>query len=292
MLFKIDFVLLLLFGFNYIIDKILKKTVTLFLALFLLINVAFASVDTVSIYSNAMHKNIKAVVIKPDDYKKGKDFAVVYLLHGAYGNYLNWIKKVPALQTYADLYKILIVCPDGLNSWYFDSPIDSTYKFETHISTEVPAYIDANYKTKKDRKYRAIAGLSMGGHGALFIAFRHAETFGACGSMSGALNVEAITDGYDVPKRLGDPQINKAFYHDFSVLTALEKYPKDSLAIIIDCGLQDFIIGMSTATHEKMMKLKIPHDYIERPGKHDWFYWANAVQYQLLFFKNYFEKNK
>ena len=274
--------------YNY---YLMKKTVSLILAFFILISFSFASVDTVSIYSNAMHKNIKAVVIKPYNYKTGKDFAVVYLLHGAYGNYQNWIRKVPALQTYVDLYKIIIVCPDGLNSWYFDSPIDSSYKFETHVGTEVPAYIDANYKTKKDRKYRAIAGLSMGGHGALFIAFRHAETFGACGSMSGALNVEQITNGYDVPKRLGDPITNKTIYHNLSVLTVIEKYPKDSLAIIVDCGLQDFVIGMSKATHEKMVNLKIPHDYIERPGKHDWFYWANAVQYQLLFFNNFFEKS-
>ena len=270
----------------------MKKSIFLFLALFFLINFAFASVDTVSIFSNAMHKNIKAVVIKPDAYKNEKDFAVVYLLHGAYGNYQNCIKKVPALQTYADLYKILIVCPDGLNSWYFDSPLDSSYKFETHVSTEVPVYIDANYKTKKDRKYRAIAGLSMGGHGALFIAFRHSETFGACGSMSGALNVESIKTGYDVAKRIGDPDSNKVIYHDWSILNVIEKYPKDSLAIIIDCGLQDFVVGMSIATHEKMVKLKIPHDYILRPGRHDWFYWANSVQYQMLFFTNFFKKGR
>ena len=250
---------------------------------------SFASVDSVSIYSEAMHRNIKAIVIKPANYKKENAFPTVYLLHGAYGRYDNWLLKVPSLQAEADKYSMLIVCPDAaVNSWYFDSPIDSSYKFETHISSEVPAYIDAHYKTKKDRKYRAIAGLSMGGHGALFIAFRHAETFGACGSMSGALNVEVITDGYDVPKRLGDPKINKNSYHDFSVLTVIEKYPKDSLAIIIDCGLQDFIIGMSEATHKKMVMLKIPHDYIVRPGKHDWSYWANAVQYQLLFFNNFF----
>ncbi len=253
--------------------------------------VSFATVDTVSIYSNAMHKNIKAVVIKPDSYQKEKDFAVVYLLHGAYGNYENWIKKVPAIQAYADQFKILIVCPDGAStSWYFDSPVDTTFKYETHVALEVPEYIDANYKTKKDRKYRAIAGLSMGGHGALFIAFRHSEIFGACGSMSGALNVESITKGYDVDKKLGTYTANNAFYKDFSVLNIIEKKPKDSLAIIIDCGIQDFVYAMSKATHEKMTKLKIAHDYIERPGKHDWYYWANAVGYQLMFFKNYFDK--
>ena len=238
-----------------------------------------------------MHRNIKAVIIKPNSYKKEKDFAVVYLLHGAYGTFDNWIKKVPALQKHADDYKILIVCPDGANnSWYFDSPIDSAYRFETHVALEVPAFIDANYKTKKDRKFRAITGLSMGGHGAMFIAFRHAEAFGACGSMSGALNISEITKGYDVAKRLGNADSNKQIYNDRSVLNVIEKYPKDSLAIIIDCGLQDFIIGMSQAVHTKLVSLKIPHDYIERPGKHDWFYWENAVGYQLLFFKNYFDK--
>ena len=130
----------------------------------------------------------------------------------------------------------------------------------------------------------------MGGQGALFIAFRHSQTFGACGSMSGALVVESITKGYDVDKRLGNYESNKNYYKDFSVLNIVERKPKDSLAIIIDCGLQDFVYPMSKAVHEKMTKLKIAHDYTERPGKHDWPYWANAVGYQLMFFKNYFDK--
>jgi S-formylglutathione hydrolase FrmB len=83
---------------------------------------------------------------------------------------------VPELKTYADEYKVLIVCPDGGNSsWYFDSPVDSTMKYETYIGKEVPDYIDAHYKTIKNRTARAITGLSMGGHGALFIAFRHSN---------------------------------------------------------------------------------------------------------------------
>ena len=238
-----------------------------------------------------MHRNVKAVVIIPKSYTKKNTYATLYLLHGAYGNYQNWANKVPALQSEANKYEMIIVCPDGaVNSWYFDSPVDSTYQFETHVSTEVPQYIDANYSTKKDRKYRAIAGLSMGGHGAIFIAFRHANTFGACGSMSGALNISTITNGYDVNKRLGVADSTNLYYKNWSVINVIEKAPTDSLAIIIDCGLQDFIIGMSKATHQKLVALKIPHDYIERPGKHDWNYWANAIQYQMLFFNNYFNK--
>jgi enterochelin esterase-like enzyme len=90
-------------------------------------------------------------------------------------------------------------------------------------------------------------------------------------------------------KRLGDTVLNKKFYDDWSVFNVIEKKPSDSLAIIMDCGLQDFIYGMSKAVHEKLIALKIPHDYIERPGKHDWLYWANAIKYQLIFFNEYFK---
>ncbi|HEU4633004.1 MAG TPA: esterase family protein, partial [Flavisolibacter sp.] len=101
----------------------------------------------------------------------------------------------------------------------------------------------------------------------------------------------AITDSkYDVPKRLGDTLTNRHYYRELSIMHEMENYPKDSIAIIMDCGTEDFIIGMSRAAHQKMLSLKIPHDYIERPGKHDWTYWANAVQYQLLYFRNCFDK--
>jgi S-formylglutathione hydrolase FrmB len=267
------------------------KTTIFLLSIFFVFS-AFASVDTVFIYSKSMQKDIKTVVIKPTSYKKKSNtFSVVYLLHGAFGVSTNWIKKVPELQSMADENQLIIVCPDGsVNSWYFDSPIDSTYKYETHISKEVPDYIDEYYRTIPNRKNRAITGLSMGGHGAMFVAYRHAQTFGACGSMSGALMVNLIKKGYDINKRLGDTTTNKNYYNDWSVLNVIEKKPSDSLAIIIDCGLQDFIFGMSKGVHEKLVQLKVPHDYIERPGKHDWPYWANAVRYQLVFFKEYFKK--
>jgi len=261
---------------------------------FIICNLAQAgTVDTVSIYSSSMRKNIKCVVIKPDNYKKkGSQFPTVYLLHGYSGRFDNWITKVPALKKYADDYQMLIVCPDGdYGSWYFDSPIDTAMRYETFIAKEVPAFVEVNYRTIKDRHSRAITGLSMGGHGGLFLGFRHANFFGACGSMSGALAIEYITNRYRVEKLLGDTA-NKQLYRENSIIGQMEKYPKDSVSIIIDCGTEDFIIEMSRLVHQKMMQLKIPHDYIERPGKHDWKYWATAVQYQLLYFRNYFDSKK
>jgi S-formylglutathione hydrolase FrmB len=238
-----------------------------------------------------MRKPIKCVVIKPDNYKK-KDirYPTLYLLHGYSGAFDNWIKKVPELQKHADTYQMLIVCPDGAyGSWYFDSPVDTNMRYETFIAKEVPAYIENQYRTIKDRKARAITGLSMGGHGGLFLGFRHANFFGACGSMSGALAIEYITNRYRVEKLLGDTS-NKDLYRQYSIIGQMEKKPSDSIAIIIDCGIEDFIIEMSRMTHQKMLQLKIPHDYIERPGKHDWNYWGTAIEYQLLYFRNYFDK--
>jgi S-formylglutathione hydrolase FrmB len=251
-----------------------------------------AGVDTVSIYSSAMHKSYKCVVISPDNYKKeGPACPVIYILHGSGGWYSNLIIRIPDLKLYADQYKFLIVCPDGgPTSWYFDSPVDTAMRYETYIGKEVPAYIDSRYNTIKNRNGRAITGLSMGGHGALFLAFRHAEKFGACGSMSGALDLSLLLRSADLAKRLGDTVNHAENWKNYTVMNVIEKYPQDSLQIIIDCGTGDFLFQGNRNLHEKMLRLNIPHDYIERPGKHDWPYWRNAVKYQLLFFKDYFEK--
>lgn len=239
-----------------------------------------------------MQKGFKCVVIKPETYKKNKPgFPVVYLLHGAGGDFSNWIKRVPGIKNYADKYNFLIVCPDGgTTSWYLDSPIDSSMRYETYIGIEVPAYIDAHYATIKNRTGRVITGLSMGGHGALFLAFRHSDFFGACGSMSGVVDLYSSRNKYDLMKRIGDTVNHKENWKKYSAIDFIENYPKDSLAIIIDCGLDDAFFSINRLLHEKMIRLKIPHDYTERPGNHDWNYWGNAVEYQFLFFRKYFDR--
>lgn len=269
----------------------------LFVALnFFLFLTSFAgSVDTVNIYSTAMKKSYKAVVIKPDSYSdKSKKFETVYLLHGHGGSFSNWVNLVPSLKQYADQYQLLIVCPEGSrDSWYLDSPIADSVQFETYIAKEVPAYVDAHYKTIADRNARAITGLSMGGHGGLFLGMRHPDQFAGCGSMSGALLLEYISDPkYGIDKVLGPLSTNKQSYVAHSVMNELDSYPADSLAIIIDCGVDDYVIEMNRMVHRRMVTLKIPHDYTERPGKHNWDYWRSAVGFQLLYFRQFFDSKK
>jgi S-formylglutathione hydrolase FrmB len=252
-----------------------------------------AIVDTVNIYSNAMKKSAACVVIKPQSYAQADHFPVVYLLHGAGGKYATWIMRVPELQAYADQYQLMIVCPDGSpDSWYFDSKVNPAVRYETHISTEVPAYIDTHYKTQKNRYSRAITGLSMGGHGGLFLGLRHADIFGACGSMSGGVDIRPFAQKWNIQNLIGNQDSAGFDWKDYTVSEAIERYPKDSVAIIFDCGVDDFFYETNKALHQKMLDLKIPHDYTERPGGHAWPYWKNSIQYQLLFFRSYFDEMK
>jgi len=250
--------------------------------------------DTVSVYSNSMHKFIKAVVIKPGSYKKKYiSFPVVYLLHGYSGDYSNWITKVPELKQYADTYQTLIVCPDGaFSSWYFDSPVDTAYRYETHVATELVSFIDNRYRTIADKNHRAITGLSMGGHGALFLALRHSDVFGAAGSLSGGVDLKESKNRFDISKRIGDTILQAAAWHDLTVINLVEKYTHTGLKIIFDCGTGDIFIDGNRRLHQKMLLLNIPHDYTERPGQHNWDYWRSNIPYQLLYFSNFFNLNK
>ena len=230
----------------------------------------------------------------PDNYAKDNDktkrYPVVYLLHGYGGWYSNYVTRLPDIIKYADQYQFIIVTPEGKDSWYLDSPVDDSMKFETYVGTEIPAWIDVHYSTISDRKGRAITGLSMGGHGGLFLGWRHADLFGACGSMSGGVYLRPFPKNWQLMKRLGDTLSKAENWEKYSVLNVIEEKPMDSLAIIIDCGTEDFFYDVNNRLHAKMEKLKIPHDYITRPGAHNWDYWRNALQYQFLFFSNYFEK--
>jgi len=263
---------------------------TIILALFLSGNAAV--VDTVTIYSNAMKQERKCIVIRPFiPQQKPLPMPVVYLLHGYAGSYLDWVSRVPDLGRYADMHGIMIVCPDGgFSSWYFDSPIDPSMKFETYIAREVPAFIDSVYSTIPSREGRAITGLSMGGHGAFFLAFRNPDVFGACGSMSGGMDLRSSKNKFDISKRIGDPKTHGDFWENWSVINLIERPLKDSLAIIFDCGLDDFFYADNKKLHEKMLKRGICHDYIERPGNHSWNYWGNAVEYQMVFFRKFFKR--
>ncbi|SIT94322.1 S-formylglutathione hydrolase FrmB [Pontibacter indicus] len=264
----------------------------------LLLTVTFltaqAKVDTLVIQSPSMQKTLKAGVVTPDGYQKKKNgpYPVLYLLHGYSGNFSNWLKVPPQkdlLQTMADKYQLIIVTPDGgYGSWYYDSPVDQNSQYETFITQELRQEIERRYRAIPERSGRFISGLSMGGHGALYLSARHPELYLAAGSMSGSLNVSGIERQNLLPSIeavLGPKAENEQVYRANSIVHMVPQLKQNGVHLIIDCGVDDFLIEDNRELHRRLVYEKVPHEYIERPGAHSWAYWGNALEYHLLFFQ-------
>ena len=277
----------------FLLKEIFMRYLLLILGSVAFLSVSAATADSVAVHSDAMRKNVPCMVIKPKTYKKdGEHLNVVYLLHGYSGNHRQWLNDAPQLLQLADAYNLLIVCPDGgFNSWYFDSPIDSTRRYETFVSVELVKYIDSHYSTNPIRSSRAISGLSMGGHGALFLASRHPGVYGVAGSIAGGVNLRPFPGSWDLSKQIGDTACCEQNWIRYSVVNTINALKNDQLTLIIDVGISDFFLDVNRELHQKLLGLKINHDYIERPGGHNKQYWGSSIDYQLLFFKKYFDSN-
>lgn len=249
-----------------------------------------ARVDTVLVKSPSMQKDVKVVYVVPDKAMAKVACPVVYLLHGYGGNARSWVQLKPELLQMADEKGIIFVCPDGKNSWYWDSPQDPAYRYETFISSELVNYTDANYATIRERKARAISGLSMGGHGALWNAIRHKDVFGAAGSMSGGVDIRPFPKNWEMSRQLGEMAGNEAVWEAHTVVNQLDKIANGDLALIIDCGEADFFIDVNKDLHRRLLERKIDHDFITRPGGHTGAYWNNSIDYHILFFDKFFKK--
>lgn len=260
---------------------------------FALCSVSAQTVDTIDVYSPKMGRNIKNVVVLPAGYDESSDtkYPVLYLLHGHGGTYDNWIKHTKKdIGQDATKWQMIVVCPDGQNSWYWDSPIDPKMQFETYVSSELINDIDKKYNTVASPKGRAITGLSMGGHGGLWLGFNHPEVFGACGSMSGGVDIRPFPNNWHMKDRLGSYKDNPDVWERHTVINILDKIEPNALAIIIDCGTSDFFYQVNEELHKALVYRNINHDYISRPGGHTHEYWNNAIDYQMQFFSKFFNR--
>lgn len=265
-----------------------------------------ASVDSLDVPSAIMNKAYKAAVVLPASYTKNQaSYPVLYLLHGGGGHFRDWLTLTPDKQlvkNLADTYNMIIVMPEGeAFGWYLDSPHDQNNKFETYITKEVIQKIDATYRTVKSNKGRVITGLSMGGHGAMYLSTRHPDLFGAAGTMSGALDMnytkfkvnadftKSLKDRFE--KLLGTSDVSNEVYVKNSIVNMVEAIKKNGMPIIIDCGVDDFLIDANRELHSRLVYANVPHDYTERPGAHTWPYWENSLPYHLLFFHKVLKKN-
>lgn len=258
------------------------------------VNAGVSRVDFLDIYSVSMHKTIRCKVIRPGNYSvSGQPYPVLYLLHGWSGNYTGWLSDAPQLLDAVNACNLIVVCPDGgYDSWYLDSPVNPAVQYETHITREVIPFIDYYYFTRRDRSGRAIAGLSMGGHGALYLAFRHPDLFGAAGSMAGGLDFGPFRrNDWDLQRVLGAPHQFPENWNKYSVVNLIHHLDGVSMPLILDCGLSDFFLDVNRKMHRRLSEAGIPHQYTERSGDHDRAYWGTVIDELVGFFAEFFEEN-
>lgn len=276
--------------------------------LFLLPTFSFsqAKVDTIEVFSKAMDKTLKAAVTVPSGYDNSQEsYPVLYLLHGGSGAFSDWHQKVtePGLvNRLADQYDLIIVTPGvGPSSYYFDSPLMDSVQYETYMITELIPFIDSNYKTLAQKESRAITGLSMGGHGSIYLSAKHPELFVAAGSMSGVMNIDTrmwkVPEGFSTlrtsqqKEMLGDINYDAPNFNPFTAVAYTDKMKENGIALIIDCGVDDFLIATNRQMHQLLLENETPHDYTERPGAHTWVYWTEALPFHLLYIDKYLKRN-
>lgn len=285
----------------------MKKTLILLFCLIPFLGFSQAETDTIQVYSPAMKKNLNAAVTTPSSYQKGTEkYPVLYLLHGGSGSFSDWHKNVtePGLvERMADEYNLIIVTPGvGPSSYYFDSPMLDSVRYETYITAELIPHIDKTFRTLAKKESRAITGLSMGGHGAIMLSAKHPELFVAAGSMSGVMNIDArmwqVPDDFRTLRQQGQQDmLGQDLNYDgpkFSTFTAVglvNRMKSNGLALIIDCGVDDFLISTNRQMHQLLLDNGTSHEYIERPGAHTWTYWTEALEVHLLFFDKYLSRN-
>lgn len=251
-----------------------------------------ARVVTINFTSKLVNAALPYNVVLPASYDEKADakdlYPVLYLLHGLTGHYSDWTSKT-RLSDYANQYRLIIVTPEGNNGWYTDSMTVPSDKYETYIIEELIPDVERRFRADPNRRGRSIAGLSMGGYGALKFGIKHRDIFVFAASLSGALDIATVTEEklrnalwiwktlepvYGPP---GSPTRNSN-----DILKLYRELPPDQITklpfLYIDCGTEDPLFGANRSFVEILISRKIPHEYRQLPGGHNWMYWDQQVR--------------
>ena len=246
-------------------------------------------VETVRFQSKLINTTLPYNIVLPSDYDTSKTtrYPVLYLLHGLTGHYSDWITRSNVADYAAD-YRIIVVMPEGNDGWYTDSASIITDKYESYILKELIPDVQQRYRTIEARYGRSIAGLSMGGYGAIKFGLKSPSTFIFAASMSGAFGVTRFTEK-EIGARWGDSM--KLFGPSgsetrrandlFHLIEQLTPARIGSLPYFYyDCGTEDspLIFPSNRELSALMLEKKIPHEFRQLPGDHSWAYWDRQVQ--------------
>ncbi|MDO8908601.1 MAG: alpha/beta hydrolase-fold protein [Pseudohongiella sp.] len=276
--------------------------------------------QTVSFFSQAVDRQMKFDIVLPADYESsGKRYPVLYLLHGFMQNYTVWGRNLGAAFYARELGDVIVVMPDGGNTWFInwaESADGQKNNWEDHIISDVVPYVDANYRTEARREGRAIAGLSMGGFGALTLGLRHPDKFVSIASTSGALaharnRAGDIASGKPMPRPRSTSESAELARADefistivdipgfsrqddrhpagvdFATVEQAQAYdpfqiifnvPKNQLPhIYLDSGMEDGLITTALEFMQILLINDVPFEFMQARGRHNSEYWRRSA---------------
>lgn len=221
---------------------------------------------------------------KSDYFKEGARFQVLYLLHGAYGDCTDWM-RLTSIEKYAQEHKLAVVMPSASNSFYQDMWRGSAYL--TYLTEELPQFVNILFPVSRKRENTFVAGLSMGGYGALRLAFQKPEQYGACASLSGAVDICMVKQLIENGEIGGPFQWDAIFENehlegtDADLFFLIEKRKREGRVlprVFLTCGTEDFIYPVNQEGKKRFERLSLDLTYEEHPGIHDWNYWDTHIQ--------------
>jgi S-formylglutathione hydrolase FrmB len=266
--------------------------------------------ESLKVKSTILGKDVEYSLYLPPDYDNtNRRYPVLYLLHGYSDDETGWtqfgeVKAIADKQIRENqMTEMIIAMPDGGVSWYINSA-DGKVKYEDFFITEFIPFIDATYRTRTEKRYRGIAGLSMGGHGTLIMAMKHPELFATAAPLSaGIFTKEELINmpeenwnnvfGPPYGKNKGADRVNDHLNKNWA-LSLVETGNAEELRKVkyyIDCGDKDFLIKGNMALHALMIDKKIPHEFRVREGVHNWDYWRTALPEVFKFVSASFHQN-
>lgn len=251
-----------------------------------------------------------SIYLPPNYATSGKNYPVVYLLHGYKGDYTSWVKQGNIKKIMdkgiakGTIEPMILIIPDGKVFWYINDYL-SKARYEDFMFQEFLPYIDKTYKTIPDKQHRAVAGLSMGGYGSLVWAMKHPEKFSYCVALSAAMftNDGLITMPdqlysymamlYGAPGATGNARITQHFIDNSPIEIALHNSINSlqSVKWYLECGNQDDLSAVNKTLHTILDERNINNKYIARDGKHDWKFWRVGINQGLIFISEGF-RNK
>ena len=266
--------------------------------------------ESLRVKSSILGKDVEYCVYLPAGYETtNRRYPVLYLLHGYTDDETGWVQfgEAPHIADKAiaagDATPMIIIMPDAGVSWYINS-YDGKVRFEDFFVQELIPHIDAGFRTRPTKEFRAVAGLSMGGHGSFLMASKHPDLFTACAPLSGAFWTEnEVTNTPDdiwarifadlYGKDLKGADRLTPHLRSNSGVEIVKNGNADELKKVryyIDCGDDDFLIEGNMALHLEMKKKGIPHEFRVRDGVHDWTYWRTALPEVLKFVSQSFHR--